>query len=115
MRTLVFCLLITAFSHQPKVFVADKNQQPGNAQQISNLNKACPTVTIIGVKADADLMVVWDSKTWGETTWGGHQQEWFVYNPAGEVVASGMSHKISNAAKDICKALTQEKTKEARK
>jgi hypothetical protein len=104
MKALLAFLLLVSLS-QPKVFVADKNQQPGNAQQISNLNKVCPAIKIVQSTVGADYIVAWDSKTWQETTWGGHQQEWFIYNPAGEVVASGMAHKISNAAKDICKAL----------
>jgi hypothetical protein len=101
---LLFCLPVYA---APKVFVSDKNHQPGNAQQVSNLNKSCPEIKIVGVMKDADFAVVWDSKTWNETTWGGHQQEWFLYNQDAEVIASGMSHKISNAAKDICKAITK--------
>ena len=102
---LLLCLPVT----QSKIYVADKNHNLGNAQQIATLNKACPEIKIIADSKDADLIVVWDSKTWNETTWAGHQQEFVIYNPAGEVVSSGMSHKISNAAKDICKAIIKHK------
>lgn len=107
MKSLILLIFLLPYFSQPKVFVSDKSHQPGNAQQISNLNKECRDIRIVGDPKEADFAVVWDSKTWNETTWGGHQQEWFVYNQSAEVVASGMSHKISNAAKDICKAITK--------
>lgn len=102
-------LLLSQQAQQPKVYVADKHRHPGSPEQVSNLSKACPAVKIVASAADSDFIVVWDSKTWEQTSWSGHQQEWFIYNSAGEVVASGVAHKISNAAKDICKALKAQK------
>jgi hypothetical protein len=105
MKVLLVVLLCSPLFAATKVYVSDRGHHPGDAQQVSNLNKACPAIKIVGDLKEADLAIVWDSKTWNETTWGGHQQEWFIYNQDAEVVASGMSHKISNAAKDICKAI----------
>jgi len=101
-------------------FVATQNGAAGNYQasvrhvsteQIKSLNQACPSLTITAAKESADFIVVWDTKTWAQTSWSGHQNEYVVYNPKGDVVFTGAAHKISNAAKDICKAVTKKPSK----
>jgi hypothetical protein len=103
----VLLVLLLASLAQPKVYIADKHRHPGSPQQVAALSKSCPAITIVGTANNVDFAVVWDSKTWEQTSWGGHQQEWFIYNSAGEVVASGVAHKMSNASKDICKAIAK--------
>lgn len=97
-------------------FVATQNNAVGNYQanvrhisteQIKSLNQACPVVIITAARGSADFIVVWDTKTYAQTSWGGHQNEYVVYNPKGDVIYTGAAHKISNAAKDICKAVTK--------
>ncbi len=103
----------------PRVFVMDKDDYQAfaaggvftagihvvNTEQIKTLNKSCPVVTITTHPDSADYIIVWDTKDWNHTSWSGHQNEFAIYNAKGDVVASGAAHKISNAAKDICKAL----------
>jgi hypothetical protein len=50
--------------------------------------------------------VVWDTKTWQQTSWSGHQNEYTVYDSKGDLVGSGAAHKMTNAAKEICGILT---------
>jgi hypothetical protein len=78
-----------------------------STEQIKSLNQACPALTITADKQSADFIIVWDTKTWAETSWSGHQNEYVVYNKKGDVIYTGAAHKISNAAKDICKSVTQ--------
>ena len=77
------------------------------SEQIKSLAKACPEITITDDPARADLIVTWDSKTWQQTSWGGHENEFAVYNSSKDMVGSGAAHHIKNAAKDICKLLTK--------
>jgi hypothetical protein len=77
-----------------------------HTEQVKTLNKSCPAVTITVDKANADLVVVWDTKTWQQTSWSGHQNEYTVYNSKGDLVGSGAAHKMTNAAKEICGILT---------
>ncbi len=117
----------------PRVFVVDKDswQESGgftaanstasgsyhsgvrhiSTEQIKSLNQACPSVTITADQKSSDFIVVWDTKTWAETSWSGHQNEYVVYSQKGDVIYTGAAHKISNAAKDICKAIIQPKKK----
>lgn len=76
-----------------------------NTEQVKNLNKACPSVTITGDPSKADYFIVWDVKTWQQTSWAGHQNEYTVYQKDGDLLGSGDAHTISGAAKGICKAL----------
>jgi hypothetical protein len=80
--------------------------QEMHTEQVKTLNKSCPAVTITVDKANADLVVVWDTKTWQQTAWSGHQNEYTVYNSKGDLVGSGAAHKMTNAAKEICGILT---------
>lgn len=83
--------------------------QQMHTEQVKTLNKSCPAVTITVDKGSADLVVVWDTKTWQQTSWSGHQNEYTVYNSKGDLVGSGAAHKMTNAAKDICGILTNPK------
>ena len=76
-----------------------------NTEQVNNLAKACPSIVVTSDSAKADLFVVWDTKTWQQTSWTGHQNEFAVYNRGGDLVGSGDSHTISGAAKAACKIL----------
>jgi hypothetical protein len=80
--------------------------QQMHTEQVKTLNKSCPIVTITVDKAKADLVVVWDTKTWQQTSWSGHQNEYTVYNSKGDLVGSGAAHRMTNAAKEICGILT---------
>jgi hypothetical protein len=80
--------------------------QQMHTEQVKTLNKSCPAVTITVEKNNADLVVVWDTKTWQQTSWSGHQNEYTVYNSKGDLVGSGAAHKMTNAAKEICGILT---------
>jgi hypothetical protein len=71
-------------------------------EQMKSLHKACPQVTITSQPAGADFVVVWDTKTWQQTSWSGHQNEYTVFNAKGDLVGSGADHKIANAAKGVC-------------
>lgn len=88
---------------------AESHSQAGirrvNTEQVKNLNKVCPEVGITNNPAHADYFVVWDVKTFSQTSWTGHQNEFTIYNKAGDLVGSGDAHTISGAAKDICKLL----------
>ena len=104
--------------HESGGFVATQDGASGtyhgsvrhiSTEQIKSLNKACPEVTITAVAESASFIVVWDTKTYAETSWGGHQNEYVVYNQKGDVIYTGAAHKISNAAKDICRAVMQPK------
>jgi hypothetical protein len=35
------------------------------------------------------LVVVWDTKTWQQTSWSGHQNEYTVYDSKGDLVKWG--------------------------
>ena len=83
--------------------------RPINTEQVKSFNKACPAITITSNPERADYIVVWDTKTWAQTSWSGHQNEFAVYDKAGDLVGSGATHKISNAAKDICKIVSNQK------
>jgi hypothetical protein len=76
-----------------------------NTEQVNNLAKACSKIVVTSDPSKADLFVVWDTKTWQQTSWTGHQNEFAVYNRGGDLVGSGDAHTISGAAKDVCKIL----------
>ena len=75
------------------------------AEQTKTLAKGCPSITITDDQAKANYTVAWDSKTWQQTSWGGHESEFTVYNSANDMVGAGDAHHMKNAAKDICKLL----------
>lgn len=77
------------------------------SEQLKTLAKDCSAITITDDPARADFFVAWDSKTWQQTSWGGHENEFTVYNSAKDMVGSGAAHHMKNAARDICKLLTK--------
>ena len=89
----------------PNLVTAAATNAPSRTEQIHNLSKYCSTVTITEDQSKADLIVVWESKSYQQTRWGGHEHEWTIYNPKKDLVASGADYHMKNAAKDICKAL----------
>ena len=106
---------IAAGQSKPRVFVetADPASSsattvstyfgPSHSEQIRTLAKACPAVVITDDRASADFIVRWESKTWQQTSWSGHQQEFTLYNMNRDVLGTGSAHQLKNAAKDICK------------
>jgi hypothetical protein len=65
----------------------------------------CSQVTFTSDLANADYAVVLDHKSWGETSWSGHMNEYVIFNRAGDLVYSGAKDGMKNAAKDSCKAV----------
>lgn len=123
MRVLgVVLLLAVAASAQgkPRVFLTDQQswidspnlvkpaqaEAPSHTEQVNNLAKYCPAVTITADASKADFILVWRSTSYEQTRWGGHEHEWTVYNPQKDVIGTGAEYHMKNAAKDICKALT---------
>ena len=80
-----------------------------NPEQVKSLSKSCPAITLTAAPEKADFTVVWDSKTYQETPWGGHTNEFFVYNAAKDLVGSGGTDRISSASKQICKIIVDGK------
>ena len=80
-----------------------------HSEQVKTLSKGCPSIIITGDPTAADFTVAWDSKTWQQTSWGGHENEFTVYNAAKDVIGVGSAHHMKNAAHDICKLLTEKK------
>jgi hypothetical protein len=78
-----------------------------NTEQVKSLNHACHDAVITSNPENADFVVVWDTKTWQQTSWSGHQNEFNVYDRTGELAGSGATHQISNAASEICSIVTR--------
>lgn len=130
-RTSVFVILlsIAALAQQPRVFLVNNDNfevsaagyvmkggvRPVSGEQMKDLATECPQVTITSVREKADFVVDWKTKTWDQTSWSGHQNEFAIYSAAGDVVGTGQTHRASAAAKDICKTIQNNwKPKEAR-
>jgi hypothetical protein len=77
------------------------------AEQLKTLSRECPAITLTDDPAKADFFLSWDSKTWQQTSWGGHENEFTIYNSSKDVVGSGAAHHMKNAAKDICRLITK--------
>jgi hypothetical protein len=67
--------------------------------------QACPQVTFTDDRTKADYAIVLDHKTWMETSWTGHENEFVIFNRAGDLSYSGATDKMKKAAKDSCKAV----------
>jgi hypothetical protein len=118
---LILVSAIAAAAQQPRVYITEQapwleasnlvtpaaTYAPTRTEQIRNLAQYCPTVTITEDQAKADLILVWESKSYQQTRWGGHEHEWTLYNPQKDLLASGATYHMKSAAKDICKALTK--------
>lgn len=94
---------------QASTLVAGSYTGATHTEQIKTLQKACPTIKVTGDPATADYVVSWDSKTWQQTSWGGHENEYTIYDAAKDVVGTGAAHHMKNAGKEICKILTAKK------
>lgn len=117
---LAFCTVAVAEEKKPvRVYLTDHEswQQTSSlvqtsysgatkTEQVKTLTKACPAITITGDPAKADFFLSWDSKTWQQTSWGGHENEFTLYNAEKDVLGTGSAHHMKNAAKDICKLIT---------
>lgn len=83
---------------------AGQTAAPSRTEQINNLAKFCPAVTVTADESKADFVIVWTSTSYEQTRWGGHEHEWAVYRQK-DVVGTGAEYHMKNAAKDICKAI----------
>jgi hypothetical protein len=116
---LMFILCGCAMAQKPRVFVETADPASSSAttvssyyasshgEQIRLLSQTCPAMAITEDATGADFIVRWESKTWQQTSWAGHQQEFTLLNPAKEVLGTGAAHHAKNAAKDICKLITE--------
>ena len=112
-----FCGYVMA--QKPKVFIQTADPASSSAttvstyyasshsEQIRLLNQACPAIAITEDATAANFVVRWESKTWQQTSWTGHQQEFTLFNPAKEVLGTGAAHHAKNAAKDICNLISK--------
>ncbi len=76
-----------------------------HTENVATFNKACPGVTVTENKDAADFALIWDRTDWNHTAWSGHQNSLAIYNRGGDLVWSGEYHRMTNAAKDACKAV----------
>ena len=120
MKTLLVGLLLCGIAvaqGKPRVFVetADPASSsaitvstyfgPSHSEQVRVLSRSCPAIVITEDRAGVKFIVRWESKTWQQTSWSGHQQEFTLYNSNRDVLGSGATHNITNAGKDICKLI----------
>lgn len=91
---------------QSSTLVAGTYTGATKTEQVKTLTQNCPAIAITGDPAKADFFLSWDSKTWQQTSWGGHENEFTLYNAQKDVLGTGSSHHMKNAARDICKLLT---------
>lgn len=115
--------LPAAAQEKPRVYVVDRDEwelsggfngdvgsiHAGMRRDYTEILKTfvqeCSQVTFTSDRAKADFAVVLDHKTWKETSWTGHQNEFVIFNRPGDVIYSGATHTMKNAAKDSCKAV----------
>lgn len=76
------------------------------AEQVKTLTRQRPSILVTNALSKASFVVVWDIKASEQTKWGEHENEFVVYDRAGDLVGSGGTHRLSNAAKDICKVIS---------
>ena len=89
---------------EPSTIAVNAYAAPSHNEQIRVLSQACPSLVITDTETDASLTLRWESKTWQQTSWHGFQQEYSLLRGT-DVIGSGASHHIKNAAKDICKLI----------
>ena len=94
---------------QSSTLVAGSYSGATHSEQVKTLAKECPAVTITADPTAANFTLAWDSKTWQQTSWGGHENEYTIYNSAKDVVGTGATHHMKNAGREICKILTAKK------
>jgi len=123
----LFLVLRASARERPRVYIVDRDEwklsggfaatatsaagsiQGGVRRDYTEILKTfaqtCPQVTFTNDRATADYAVVLDHKTWNETPWTGHQNEFVIFNRAEDLIYSGATHNMKNAAKDSCKAV----------
>jgi hypothetical protein len=82
-----------------------------HTENVKTFHAACPGVTVTENKEKADYALVWDRTNWNETAWTGHQNNLALYDRNGDLVWSGASHRMQTAARDACRAITQNTSK----
>jgi hypothetical protein len=95
---------------QASSLVATTYSGATKTEQVKTLAKACPEITVTGDPSKADFFLSWDSKTWQQTSWSGHENEFTLYNADKDVLGTGDAHHMKNAAKDICKMVASKTT-----
>lgn len=114
----VFLLCGTALAQsKPRVFIETADPASSSAttvstyyasshsEQIRLLSQTCPAVAITEDAKGANFILRWESKTWQQTSWAGHQQEFTLLNSTKDVLETGAAHQAKSAAKDICKLI----------
>jgi hypothetical protein len=123
----LYLTLHTCAQEKPRVYVVDRDEwklsggfaatetsaagsiRAGVRRDYTEILKtfaqACPLVTFTDDRTKAEYEVVLDHKTWSETSWTGHQNEFVIWNRSGDLIYSGATHNLKNAAKDSCKAV----------
>ncbi len=118
---LICCAASLAQQPKPLIFVVDHDNyevaavagavqvgvRPAHSEQVKDLVEECPAVTITTDRNAADYVVDWTLKTWGQTSWSGHQNEFVVYDRKGTSIGAGETHRASMAAKDICRMIAK--------
>lgn len=65
----------TADPAQPSTVTIGAYLPPSHGEQVRTLQQACPALVITEDPTKADFILRWESKTWQQTSWRGHQQE----------------------------------------
>lgn len=78
-----------------------------NTEILKTFAQVCHQVIFTVDPAKADYAVVLDRKIKSGTNpaWGVYQNDFVIFNRAGDVIYSGGTLSLKNAAKDSCKAL----------
>jgi len=96
-----------SWADSANLVVPAQTYAPSRSEQVHNLAKYCPTVTITADPSKADFVLTWTSTSYQQTRWGGHEHEWAIYNQQKDAIGTGAEYHMKNAAKDICKVLTK--------
>lgn len=125
-KLFAFLLLLSIFAvgaEKPRVFVADRDSFEAsgsavavkagvrrfNSEQIGALSKSCPAIAVTNVREKANFLVMWDTTSWEQTSWSGYQNQFSIYAKNGDLIQTGKAHRVSAAAKDICKILLNQR------
>jgi|SRR5271165_7662346 len=98
----VFLMNNDSFEMSAAGGVAQGQVRPMSAEQTKDMSSGCPGIIITATREKADFVVNWKTKSWDQTSWAGHQNDFSVYNAAGDLIGTGQSHRASASAKDIC-------------
>jgi hypothetical protein len=118
-------LLPAAAQEKPRVYVVDRDEwelsggfngdvgsihagvRRDNTEILKTFAQACRQVIFTSDRAKADYAVVLDRKIKNGTNpaWGVYQNDFVIFNRAGDVIFSGGTLSLKNAAKDSCKGV----------